>query len=153
MRSIYKFFVDVGRHGDIEATFTADAETIDFAIGKTVCFYEPWVKHYGCTVTLEPDMFSIVSSDPQKVATFDEVKLSPGENPLGLLCDFIADGRVELTLEEAEKAPPYFKKAVETQLAMKREYEKYVQAGKPNGCKQSDVFWTQKKLGNTDEKP
>lgn len=110
-RSIYKFHVDCGHAGSLEDTFAAKAEDIAFAIGKTLYFTEPWGKHSGVEVTLGDDAFSIVSSDPAEVATFDRLDLGSGDNPLALLHDSIADGRFELTDEEKLSAPAYLRSA------------------------------------------
>ena len=111
-KSIYKFEVDCGRMGSLQGTFTAEPEDIAFAVGKTVYFDEPFGKHSSASPTLAADQFSIVSSDPAEVATFERLNLSSGDCPLGLLHDSISDGAVELTEEEAANAPAYFKSAV-----------------------------------------
>jgi hypothetical protein len=83
-----------------------------FACGKTVYFSEPWGKHSGVEVTFEADMFTVVSSEPAEVATFNRLDLRSGECPLGLLHDAIMDRSMVLADEERDNAPPYFKSAL-----------------------------------------
>jgi hypothetical protein len=112
VESIYRFYVDCGRHGALNGTFAATPEDVAFACGKTVYFSEPWGKHSGVEVTFEADMFTVVSSEPAEVATFNRLDLRSGECPLGLLHDAIMDRSMVLADEERDNAPPYFKSAL-----------------------------------------
>ena len=122
-KSIYKFEVYYGRMGSLQGTFTAEPEDIAFALGKTVYFDEPFGKHSSAQPTLAADQFTLVSSDPAEVATFERLDLSSGDCPLGLLHDSISDGAIELTEEEAASAPAYFKDAVANNAERMKRYE------------------------------
>lgn len=81
MKSIYRFTLDYGRHGFLSGVFSADDSDVEKIIGERIYFGEVLGKHSEVVATMEPKMFTLLTSDPDFVAKFDEYRLDNGYNP------------------------------------------------------------------------
>ena len=87
VKKLYRFYKDVGRHGEIEGLFIATDEKVANTIGKTVYFGEILGKHSEVIVDLEVSHFSVITAD-QCVIQILQDKLGEsciGYNPLDFL--------------------------------------------------------------------
>lgn len=95
MEKLYRFYVDYGRHGDVEGTFVADEAEVAAAFGYTVEFYEPFGKHSEASCTLAAEHFTVLTEDQEFIAKARQYGISrSGVNPIALLADMKADGRI-----------------------------------------------------------
>jgi hypothetical protein len=86
-KSLYKFFWDCGRMGDVEGLFIADEEDVAEAIGKEVYFGEILGKHSEVYGTLDEGDLEKIDIDSETIE-----KLIPhlglhwsGYNPLNYM--------------------------------------------------------------------
>ncbi len=108
-QTLYKFYWDVPRQGDIESLFIADSEQVKVVMGMTVYFGEVLGKHSDVSGTLDPEDLTVITQEPGVIA--DLVRLFSGDrwersgslcglNPLHYLQDENGD-EVEFPLKTA----------------------------------------------------
>lgn len=86
-KGVYKFHVDMGRQGELEGIFVAEASEIEEIIGKDVYFGEVLGKHSDVGGEIEEDEITLITDDPVVVEVFEKHKLRSGINPLGYYYD------------------------------------------------------------------
>ena len=81
---LWKYFIDCGRHGEIDGLFVATQEEIDSAIGRNVFFDEPLGKHSAIAGIIEPGEITLVTDDQHTIKTLEAItgKTICGYNPL-----------------------------------------------------------------------
>ena len=93
MKKLFKFYVDYGRHGDIEGVFVAEEAEVTAALGYTISFYEPWGKHSSAECTLEASQFTVLTDDQDFIEKAQKYGIARhGVSPLGILADMKSDG-------------------------------------------------------------
>ena len=85
MKSLWKFYWDVRRGGNVSGIFVATDEEVAKAIGEEVYFGEILGKHSDIYGTLEETDLTKITSDQDFIAKFEEFKCSSGYNPLEYL--------------------------------------------------------------------
>jgi hypothetical protein len=83
--TLYKFYWDCGRQGNLEGVFLATPEDIEYAIGKRIYFGEALGKHSEIFGTLERADITFVSDDPKVIKIIQDNDLCIGWNPLDYL--------------------------------------------------------------------
>jgi len=83
---IYTFEISA-RDGSIESVFPSTEEHIAWLIGKDIYFGEIWGKHSEVVLTMEPDVFTVVTDDPAVVKMFKETIGVTGYCPFDYLDD------------------------------------------------------------------
>ncbi len=73
MKAICKFHWDCGRGGDVEGLFIAEKADVDALIGKEVYFGEILGKHSEVYGTIEEGEITIVTTDQDFIAKFEEI--------------------------------------------------------------------------------
>lgn len=88
-KSLWKFYWDYGSMGDVKGLFTATAEEIEGAIGKTVDFGEVLGKHSNVYGELELADLVLITDDQEDIKTLERIGqkcncdfLNQGYNPL-----------------------------------------------------------------------
>jgi len=74
---IYKFFLDCGRHGNIQSTFIATEEEVKGLAGKSFYFSEPFGKYSEINGYFEWKYFSKVECDESAVAIVESLGILP----------------------------------------------------------------------------
>lgn len=82
MRGIYRYYLDCGRMGYLEGLFVAELSAVEALVGKTCYYGEALGKHSEIDDDEPRANTTLVSAQEQHLATFDELGLSVGFNPL-----------------------------------------------------------------------
>lgn len=85
-QTLYKFYWDAGRGGEIESLFIADSEQAEAAFGLDVYFGEVLGKHSEVSGTFEPKDLTVITQEQGVIA--DLIRLFAGERKgkRGTLC-------------------------------------------------------------------
>lgn len=67
-QTLYKFYWDVHRNGEIESLFIADSEQVEAVMGMTVYFGDVLGKHSDIQGTLDPEDLTIITQEPGVIA-------------------------------------------------------------------------------------
>ena len=86
-KSIYKFYCDFGRMGELSGVFAAHPEKIFALIGKSLYFGEVLGKHSEVVLTLKAEHLTFVTDDPKFVELFEKYDLETGINPLSVIIE------------------------------------------------------------------
>ena len=82
MKTIYKFFWDCGRSGNLEGVFVSTTEEVSKVIGKNIYFGEVLGKHSEIYGILEETDLKIITDNPDFIELFEKFDLTSGYNPL-----------------------------------------------------------------------
>jgi len=74
---IYKFFLDCGRHGNIQSTFIATEEEVRGLMENNFYFSEPFGKHSEVVGQFKEQHFSRVECDESAVAVAESLGILP----------------------------------------------------------------------------
>lgn len=85
MRAIYRYYLDCGRMGSVEGLFVAEMDEVEALAGKRCYFGEILGKHSEIDDNEPRANTSLLSSQQQHVAWFEELRLATGVNPLDFL--------------------------------------------------------------------
>ncbi len=80
--TLYKFYWDCGRSGDLEGVFISTPEEVKNAIGKHVYFGEVLGKHSDIAGTLKEKDITFITDDPNVIAVVIGHDLCSGYNPM-----------------------------------------------------------------------
>lgn len=84
---LYRYQLDCGRAGCLEAVFVSTRQEVAEAIGSRVDFGEAFGKHSSVTGVLEELEFQELTDDQDFIAKFLELNCENGKNPLHYLSD------------------------------------------------------------------
>lgn len=86
MKKLYEFYWNCGRQGDLSGIFVCNDSIISMAIGKRLCFYEPFGKHSEVFGELEEKDLIVLTDDQDFIEKFEKyIRKSFGYNPLNYI--------------------------------------------------------------------
>lgn len=80
-KAIYRFYVDCGRHGELDGIFVLEKETFEKYRGLRLNFHDVLGKHSEVSIIIDDNYFSVVSDDPETIEFFEGHQLENGFNP------------------------------------------------------------------------
>ena len=81
MKTIYKFYWNCGRQGNLQGVFVSTPEKVSELIGKRIYFGEVLGKHSQIYGELEEKDLEKVTDDPAFIELFEKYNLRSGYNP------------------------------------------------------------------------
>jgi hypothetical protein len=104
-KAIYRMYLDFGRSGFLEGTFSAEKEDASSLTGKGIYFGEVLGKHSDVYRTVEDGDITLITDDPEAVEIFERFNLGSGYNPFDYLDGELAKERVRIvcSLGKVEK--------------------------------------------------
>ena len=81
MKGIYRFGLDYGRMGEIDAVFVVDSDDIKKIDGETIYFGEILGKHSDVECEVSAEHFELISDKPEEVEMFERLQLQCGHSP------------------------------------------------------------------------
>lgn len=85
-QTLYKFYWDVYRQGEIESLFIADDEQVEAVLGMNVYFGEVLGKHSEVYGTLDAEDLTVITQEPGVIADLLRVFAGDGRAKTGTIC-------------------------------------------------------------------
>lgn len=73
MKTLYEFYVDCGRMGDLEGLFIADPEDVKRIMGEKIYFGEVLGKHSEIVAVMQEKMFVVKSEDQDFITKLEDL--------------------------------------------------------------------------------
>lgn len=85
MSSLYRFYADFGRMGELEGLFVTTDEQVQKIIGKEIYFGEVLGKHSDVIATMQEKMFTKLTDDEKFISKFIKLGCESGMNPFNCI--------------------------------------------------------------------